>query len=464
MTSSKTRAHRPLRAYWKPALLVAALIVCAALAVRWAGSEGDGASLYLTAPIERAPIISSVTATGALNALVTVEVSSQISGQVEDLFADFNDTVKAGQPIARLDQRVLAAQLEEARGALAAARARVPAQQALIERAQSDLSRAQAQREVYAARIELAESELAAATREVERRGTLRGKGVAANREVDLAETNREKASARLREARAEVLVLNQAIAVAEAELARARADLLDAEARVTMQEAAAKRAAIELERAVIRAPVDGVVIGRDVDRGQTVAASLEAPTLFTIAQDLHEMEVHAMVDEADIGRVAVDQRAWFTVDAYPERRFAARVAEIRKAPEVVENVVTYTVALATGNEELLLLPGMTALVEIIVAHTDEVLTAPNAALRFQPRGALFAADAQDEATDDTAARVWVVGRDGRPRAIRVETGVSDERVTEIASDELSAGRAVIVGEMQARSESGDSVGLRLGF
>jgi HlyD family secretion protein len=442
------------------------LLTAVASAVRYTGQGNAPESTFITVKLERSPIVSSVTSTGKLNALVTVEVSSQMSGQVAELFADFNDTVKAEQPIARLDQSILQAKVEETEGALAAARARVPVHSAEIERRRGELARTQAFRRVLDSRVALAEFELASAERELKRREELRGRGMTAMQELETAETAKKAAAARVDEARAEILVHKQEISIAAAELEKAEKELLDAEAQVAQRKAAMKQAKIEFERAVIRSPIDGVVIGRDVDRGQTVAASLEAPTLFTIARDLREMEVHATVDEADIGRIAVDQRAWFTVDAYPERRFAARVTQIRKAPEEVENVVAYTVVLKTTNNDLTLLPGMTALVNIIVASTDTVLTAPNAALRYQPRDRSVGSDSKPGAPGDTPppSRVWVVGSDDQPRAIDVETGVRDERVTEIVSDELREGQSVIVGEVTAPVEKERAAGLRLGF
>jgi HlyD family secretion protein len=467
MMSLVTRGRSFVQRRWKLSLLLAVLLLAAVASVARFTATGDAAdATFLTAPLERAPIVSQVTSTGTLNALVTVEVSSQISGQVAELFADFNDTVKAGQPIARLDQSLLQAQVEETQGALVAAQARIPVQQAEIEQARNELERTRALGGVLDARLSLAESELAAAERELKRREELSGRGMTAAQELDDAETARQAALARLAEARAEMIVHEQEISIADAKLLKAEKVMLDAEAQVAEREASAKRARIELERAVIRSPIDGVVIGRDVDRGQTVAASLEAPTLFTIARDLREMEVHATVDEADIGRIDVDQGAWFTVDAYPERRFTARVTQIRKAPEEVENVVAYTVVLRTTNADLTLLPGMTALVNITVASTDTVLTAPNAALRYRPRGGLSAAGAGRGAADANppASRVWIVDHDGRPRAVDVETGVRDERVTEIVAGDLREGQAVIIGEVAAPVEKTRAAGLRLGF
>jgi HlyD family secretion protein len=192
----------------------------------------------------------------------------------------------------------------------------------------------------------------------------------------------------------------------------------------------------------MISAPIDGVVIGRNVDRGQTVAASLEAPTLFTLARDLREMEVHANIDEADIGRISLGQEATFTVDAYPDRTFWGAVTEIRKAPQLIQNVVTYTVVLSTQNPDLALLPGMTALVHVVVDEARNVLKVPNAALRFQPSDLIDAA----VIGAGEAAVIWIAGERGVPVPVQVALGRSNESATEIISDSLRAGQQVIVG------------------
>jgi HlyD family secretion protein len=196
------------------------------------------------------------------------------------------------------------------------------------------------------------------------------------------------------------------------------------------------------------------VVIGRDVDRGQTVAASLEAPTLFMIAQDLRHMEVHAKVDEADIGQIRVGQQASFIVDAYPGRTFSGTVEQIRKAPEVVENVVTYTVVLSTRNAELVLLPGMTAIVDLVVVEVENVLKVPNAALRFEPPGATGANAASSGVSlgSAQAAVVWIPSV-GAPHPVQVTLGQSNESATELVNSPLRAGQRVIVGLASAPQE-----------
>lgn len=225
-------------------------------------------------------------------------------------------------------------------------------------------------------------------------------------------------------------------------------ANLLYAQAAESKQSAELDQARIDLERTVISAPIDGVVIGRDVDRGQTVAASLEAPTLFTLAQDLREMEVHANIDEADIGRIRIGQQARFTVDAYPTRAFTGTATQIRKAPQLIQNVVTYTVVLSTQNPDLALLPGMTAVVHVVVDEAKDVLKVPNAALRFQPPGETIATTAAAGEVPDASrgGAVWVLGEDHRPVSVRVALGRSNESATELVDGPLRAGQQVIVG------------------
>jgi HlyD family secretion protein len=236
----------------------------------------------------------------------------------------------------------------------------------------------------------------------------------------------------------------------AAAELARqmAASNLELSEAQVRQQAATLEQARIALERTVIRSPIDGIVISRDVDPGQTVAATLEAPTLFTIAHDLGRMQVHARVDEADIGRIKEGQRAIFTVDAHPGRTFNGTVSEIRKAPLLVENVITYTVVLEAENPDLVLLPGMTAVLQVIVEDVTNVLKIPNAALRFTPTEAVRgnSASAAIGPQAGSAATVWTVGEGGQPVPVEIELGQSDDKATEVVHGALEAGQHVIVG------------------
>jgi HlyD family secretion protein len=244
-------------------------------------------------------------------------------------------------------------------------------------------------------------------------------------------------------------------VTAAEAQLRVAEAMLKNAVAQVAQNEAAQRQAQVDLDHTFIRAPVDGVVVGRTVDVGQTVAASLQAPTLFTIAQDLRNMQVDTNVDEADVGRVKVGQATTFTVDSFPGRTFSGEVVQIRKAPLVVQNVVTYDVVVSAKNPEQRLLPGMTANVRIIIDQKEGVLQVPNAALRFRPPGVETAErparpgagpGGGSRGGGAPTGRVWILGPDGKPAALSLQLGIGDGTYTEVVRGELKEGHLVIVG------------------
>ena len=488
------------------------VIILAAVAAGAAyvmGRAPDAGPVYLTAKIERGKVMTTVTATGTVKAVATVEVGSQLSGQIDKLFVDFNDEVQQGQPLARLDQRSFLAKVHEAEATLEAAKTSVLIQEAAVERARSHLATARARVKVFRAkvahaqigirdataqipvlqaRLEKARAGLVAADANFQRTAKLHKQKLASGKDYDEAKARRAVAAAAIHEAEAVIAAQKEKIDIAGADLSEAEADdavhaleietatadlhkaeaeLLNARATVAQKEAALTQARVELDRTVIRSPIKGVVIGRDIDEGQTVAASFEAPTLFKIARDLREMEVHGKIDEADIGRIRLGQAATFRVDAFAGRQFGGRVTQIRKAPEVVKNVVTYRVVIATRNTELLLLPGMTALVQIVVRETDEVLTLPNAALRFRPRERESAGQAvKDAVSEDSSAAepdVWVLGDDGEPRPVRVRLGLSDETVTEVVEGPLQEGQNVVVGTVPEEGKR-RLFGLRWGF
>jgi HlyD family secretion protein len=409
--------------------------------------RGAGAS-YVAAAVERGDLSTTLSATGTLNALVTVEVGSQLSGQVAELLVDFNDEVSEGQPLARLDPRTFESEVREAEAALEVARAQVLAERATLQTTAAELGAERSKLDMAGARLESARAQLAETERDLQRKQALAATKVLAQAHVDQAGTANQSAAAGLRAAEAEVEGAKQAVVAAEARQLMADASLLYAEAMERQKAAELDQARIDLARTVISAPIDGVVIGRNVDRGQTVAASFEAPTLFTIAQDLHQMEVHANVDEADIGRIRLGQQASFTVDAYPGRAFTGTVTQIRKAPQFIQNVVTYTVVTSTLNDDLALLPGMTAIVSITVDEAEDVLKVPNAALRFQPPGATGADAAASRETSGTGpgALVWVPGANDVPVPVRVTLGRSNDSATEVVSGSLRAGQRVIIG------------------
>lgn len=343
---------------------------------------------YRLARVERGPLTAAVSATGNLNAVVTVQVGSQVSGQIKELLADFNSVVRRGQVIARIDPESFQAKVNQARAEVESARATVLNQQAQVERARADVENARAAHAEARAQTARAQVAVADARRDLERKTELFRRELIARSERDSAQAAHDSAVAQLDAARAKEQAAAAAIGSAQAQLRVAEAQLTSARAQVRQKEAALRQAQVDLDHTTIRAPVDGVVVSRAVDVGQTVAASLQAPTLFTIAQDLTRMQVDTSVDEADIGRVRVDGPAIFTVDAFPGETFTGRVVQIRKAAQVVQNVVTYTVVVAVDNPHGRLLPGMTANVKLVVAERRSALKVPNAALRFRPPGA----------------------------------------------------------------------------
>ena len=349
------------------------VIVAATLAYFYSG-ETAAKPQYRLARIERGAIVSAVTASGTAQALVTVQVGSQLSGRIKELLVDFNDRVKKGQIIARLDIDHLTARLQQAEADHKAAVAMLAMQTAQQEKARHDVALATAQlQKVKAALVE--------AKREVARKSRLASRGFGARADA-------EKAVTALRQAEADIAAAEAQLAGAGASLKVATAQRAGARATVAQRQASVMLVKVDLQRSEIRSPIDGVVIERSVDVGQTVAASLQAPTLFTIAQDLRQLEIHASVDEADVGRIAVGQSASFTVAAFPNRTFDGKVKQIRLAPKEEANVVTYTVVISAGNPDSLLLPGMTANIRIVSERRKAALKVPNAALRYRPPGA----------------------------------------------------------------------------
>lgn len=355
------------------ALAGLAVIIAAALAYFYTG-EAAPQPRYRLARIERGTIVSAVTASGTAQALVTVQVGSQLSGRIKELLVDFNDRVKKGQIIARLDIDHLTARLQQAEADHKAAVATFAMHTAQQEKARHDVALAKAQlSKVKAALVE--------AKREVVRKSRLATRGFGARADA-------ERAGTALRQAEADIAAAEAQLAGAGASMKVAAAQAASAEATVAQRQASVRLVKVDLERSEIRSPIDGVVIERNVDVGQTVAASLQAPTLFTIAQDLRRLEIHASVDEADVGRIAVGQSASFTVAAFPNRTFDGHVKQIRLAPKEEANVVTYTVVISARNPDNLLLPGMTANIRIVSERRKAALKVPNAALRYRPPGA----------------------------------------------------------------------------
>jgi HlyD family secretion protein len=378
-----------------------ALIAAAAVLVM---PDDENTVRFKTEQVRRGDLLVRVTATGTLQPVNQVEVGTEVSGTIESVAVDYNDRVVANGVLARLDTDQLDARLRQSQAALALAKARVLEAQATVTETANRLRRT---------------SDLVA-------------KKLSSAEELDTAAA---------------------AFARADAALAVARAQVDQAQAQVDSDRRA-------VEKAVIRSPIDGVVLERKVDPGQTVAASLQTPVLFTLAENLAQMELHVDVDEADVGSVAEGQTAEFTVDAYPARSFTARIEQVRFAPSSVEGVVTYETLLSVDNSDLLLRPGMTATAEILVLRFDDVLLVPNAALRFNPPkrpdqrrsgGGLVSMllprppqSPKPTRVAEQGARIWVL-RDGAPASVSIETGASDGILTQLVSGPLDAGTEVLV-------------------
>ena len=342
---------------------------------------------YLMAAVERGAITTTVNATGVVNAVTTVQVGSQVSGTIQKLFADFNSPVKEGDIIAQIDPALLSTKVAQARANVASAMAAVQVAQATTINAKAAVETAQANAESARANIEKSKVALADARRILERNKEMTRKSLIAQNDLDTAQATYDGAVAQLKASEAQLEAATGQLKSASAQQRLAAAQELAAAAQVDQTKAALQAAELDLEHTTIRAPVNGIVVSRSVDVGQTVAASLQAPILFLIAQDLTQMQVDTNVSEADIGRVRVGQRVTFTVDAYQNITFTGEVTQVRNAPITVQNVVTYDAVVQVANPDLRLKPGMTANVSFLVAERQDVIKVPTAALRFQPEG-----------------------------------------------------------------------------
>ncbi|MEM3101613.1 MAG: efflux RND transporter periplasmic adaptor subunit [Candidatus Nitrosotenuis sp.] len=361
---------------------------------------------YRTVRVERGEILSIVSATGTLSAVDTVEVGSQVSGTIQKIFVDFNSIVKKGQIIAQIDPSLFNARVKETEGSYNNA----------------------------VANLEKAKEELTDARRTVARYRQLFQEGVISQADLDSAETKYQQAVASVK----------------------------GAEGSVTQNLGLYEQAKTNLRYSTITSPIDGIVISRNVDEGQTVAASFQTPTLFTIAKDLTKMEIHTSVDEADISKVRLGQLVTFTVDSYPDEIFKGLVSEIRKSPVIVQNVVTYTVIVTVENKDLKLLPGMTANVYIETMRKKDVLKIPSSALRFSPESEIRVQRiSEDGAKIGMTEKVYVI-RNGKVFLIPLKTGVEGEDgYTEVlSSGGLKEGDEVIVEEL---TEKKKEVGIETG-
>jgi HlyD family secretion protein len=373
------------------------IIICAVAAFVLFRDKGNSPK-YRTEKVTRGDIVTTVTATGTVNAVTTVLVGTQVSGTIKKIYVDFNSPVRKGELIAQIDPALFDEQVAQAKANLLAAKANV----------------------------EKAEASLLDAKRTRDRNAELFLKNLIARSDFDTADTNHETAKASVSAARAQV----------------------------AQAEAALKNAETNLGYTRIVSPVDGTVVSRNVDVGQTVAASFQTPTLFTIAQDLTKMQIDTSVDEADIGKVKVGQDVEFTVDAYADVTFKGKVGQVRIAPITVQNVVTYDVVITVDNPDIKLKPGMTANVSIIVAEKKDVLKIPNAAIRFRP------SDKTKPRQLQKGTGIWVLENE-KVKRLPVTVGISDGNFSELIAGDLREGQDVVTEETAAKTK-GPATGPRM--
>ncbi|HEY8565761.1 MAG TPA: efflux RND transporter periplasmic adaptor subunit [Beijerinckiaceae bacterium] len=368
--------------------VVAGLGAAAGGLYAWRGAGRAAEAPYRLASVERGPITASVRATGTLNPVTTVLVGSQLSGQVIEVLADYNSPVKAGQVMARLYSEQIRSRRDAARADLAQAQADLAQRRAQVERTRASRIKAEAGLKDMQAQRERVAALLADARRTLERQTELTARAVGSQTSLDTARTQTEVQQATLASSEAQIASIRAELNGLSADIALAEAQVQSAEAVILQRQAKLRDVEIDLERTEIRSPVEGVVVKRDIDLGQTVAASLSAPTLFTVAQDLREIDIWANIDEADVGRLKEGQPVSFTVNAYPNRNFSGFVRMVRLGAQTVQNVVTYTAVIGVKNPDQALLPGMTANLSIVTDERALALRVANAALRFRPPGA----------------------------------------------------------------------------
>lgn len=420
-------------------------------------STERGASSYRFAALERGPIRSAIAATGTINPVVTVLVGSQVSGQIAEIKVDFNDEVSRNDVLARIAPLPFELAVMHAQAELEVARSSVLIQQRTLERVKAEKENAEVMVLAAGEQMERARLVVEEARREAERRQTLLQRGAGTVADHQRSESAYQQALSQLASAEAEAEGRRAQLRSAAAQVGASEAHIMHAEAQVIQARAVLEQAQADLERTIIRAPSDGTIIMRHIEEGQTVGASFQVPTLFMIAQDLREMQVNVSVDETDIGRVEQGQPVSFTVDAFPGRVFDGKVTQIRKASYVVQNVVTYSVIVATANPDLLLLPGMTATVQIVTDLRENVLRVPETALRFRPPNTPLAGRSVG------SGQVWIMGRDGEPQAVSIRVGMSDGHVAELLDGPLENGSVVVVGMDTGRTPAAPS-GSGLGF
>jgi HlyD family secretion protein len=468
--------------------LVVGLLAVALTAYYYFFIRASGTTSYTTSQVTRGSLINKVSATGTMQAVTTVQVGSQASGTISAIYVDFNSEVHKGQVIAELDPASLRAQVQQAKANLDQANAAHSVALANVSAATAQLSAARSNVLNQTAGVSSAQGNLNALKAQTDdalsllkKQQTLFQEGIIAERDLEVAETGYKSALAKYQQAQAQV---NQAkitetsasksgIAQAQASVEQMRSQAQSAQAQIKQAKAALSLATINLSHATITSPINGVVVSRQVDVGQTVAASLSAPTLFTIANDLTQMQVMANIDEADIGAINQATSVTFTVDAFPGKTFDGSIRQMRLNAITVQNVVTYNVVVNVENPEQKLKPGMTADLTFIIAKRDNVLKIPNAAFRYVPatvsngsqranansgrRQNSSQADSNTDRTDISRATspvlegqtriVWILDQNKQPQRREVKIGITDGTSTEMVEGDLQEGDLIITAE-----------------
>lgn len=378
--------YRDWRRHW---MLVTAILLGIVGAVAWSLRNQSPPVHYVTQPVARGSVIRAVTATGTVNPVLTIIVGSYVSGVIQQLSCDFNTRVAQGQVCAKIDPRPY---------------------QTVVDQDQANLANAKAQ-------LDKDRAALAYANITNNRYATLLKQDSASRDAADSAKNNYDQA-------------------VAQIELDQAS---------IAQHQAALDAAQVNLGYTNITSPVDGTVVSRNVTMGQTVAASFQTPTLFLIATDLTKMQVDTNVSESDIGAIKLGNSATFTVEAFPDRPFAGTVTQVRKAPQTVQNVVTYDVVVSVDNQDLALMPGMTATTKIVTARRDDVIRIPDQALRYNPSGSR---------SESAGQRIWVL-RDNKPTPVTVRLGLDDDSFSEVLSGDLKPGDSLILSDQGGGSARG---------
>lgn len=443
----------------KTILLAAAILVVLGAVLTWVWLRGGSGIQYRTATVDHGDINVSISATGNPNPVVTVQVGSQVSGTILALFADFNTNVSKGKLIARIDPAPFKAKVDQAQASLDAAKSAVANTQAVVQQAMTGIQAAQSALVAAQANVVKANASTADAKAKVDRRVIMVRQDATTKEDLETAQTTYKSAVADQNAVVAQQHSAEDGVKVAQAQLKVAQSLLAANQSQVKQFAAALQSAQLDLDHTNITAPVDGVVVSRNVDVGQTVAASLAAPTLFLIAKDMANMQVDTNVSEADVGRVQVGQTATFTVDAYPGRTFTGNVTQIRQAPINVANVITYDAVIGVSNADLKLFPGMTANVKILVKQRPNVLRVPNAALRYRDASETPAAGGAKGTGKGAAPEkaVWVLDANNKKRRVVVSTGESDGTYTEITQGSLKDGDRVIVAALASAAPAAGS-------